>query len=70
MAGRDPAGIGFEPRLSLAQVPEREWAQFAAGWRELGATHLCVNTMGLGLASPDDHVAALRAAFPLLASAR
>jgi probable F420-dependent oxidoreductase len=66
-AGRDAAQIGFEPRLSLAQVPEREWTEFAAGWRDLGATHLCVNTMGLGLVSPDDHVAALRHAFPILA---
>jgi probable F420-dependent oxidoreductase len=66
-AGRDPAQIGFEPRLSLAQVPEREWAEFATGWRELGATHLCVNTMGFGLASPDDHVAALRHALSILA---
>jgi len=66
-AGRDPAQIGFEPRLSLAQVPEAEWADFAGGWQELGATHLCVNTMGLGLDSPDDHVAALRRALTILA---
>jgi probable F420-dependent oxidoreductase len=65
-AGRDPGQIGFEPRLSLAQVPEDEWAGFAGGWRALGATHLCVNTMGLGLASPDDHVAALRHALTIL----
>jgi probable F420-dependent oxidoreductase len=66
-AGRDPAEIGFEPRLSLAQVPDRERADFAAGWRELGATHLCVSTMGLGLESADDHVAALRDAMDVLA---
>ena len=66
-AGRDPAQIGFEPRLSLAQVPEAEWADFAAGWQELGATHLCVNTMGLGLASPDDHITALRRSMTILA---
>jgi probable F420-dependent oxidoreductase len=66
-AGRDPAEIGFEPRLSLAQVPDRERADFVAGWRELGATHLCVSTMGLGLESADDHVAALRDAMDVLA---
>jgi probable F420-dependent oxidoreductase len=66
-AGRDPAEIGFEPRLSLAQVPEGERADFAAGWRELGATHLCVATMGLGLETADDHIAALRDAMNLLA---
>jgi probable F420-dependent oxidoreductase len=65
-AGRAPEAIGFEPRLSLAGVPEGERADFAAGWRELGATHLCINTMGLGLATPDDHVAALRDAYRTL----
>ncbi len=59
-AGRAPQEIGFEPRLGLRQVGESGWADFAAGWRELGATHLCVNTMGLGLATAGDHVAALR----------
>jgi probable F420-dependent oxidoreductase len=58
-AGRDPQDIGFEPRLSLGQVHEDGWADFAADWRELGATHICVNTMGLGFTTADDHVAAL-----------
>ncbi|ADB29841.1 Luciferase-like monooxygenase [Kribbella flavida DSM 17836] len=65
-AGRDPSEIGFEARLSLGQVPEREWAGFAGSWRELGATHLCVNTMGLGLKSPADHAAVLRDVLPAL----
>jgi probable F420-dependent oxidoreductase len=58
-AGRDPATIGFEPQLTLARVPEAEWGSYVEGWRELGATHLCVNTMGHGLATLDDHVKAL-----------
>jgi hypothetical protein len=40
-------------------VPESGRADFVAGWRALGATHLCVNTMGLGLHTGDEHVAAL-----------
>lgn len=59
-AGRDPAQIGLEPQLSLARVPEAEWEQYAEGWRQLGATHLCVNTMGAGLGSLEEHVATLR----------
>ncbi|MFF4505951.1 LLM class F420-dependent oxidoreductase [Streptomyces sp. NPDC001401] len=59
-AGRDPAGIGFEARLKLAEVPEAKWPDFVAGWRDLGATHLCVSTMGLGLATVDGHIAMLR----------
>jgi probable F420-dependent oxidoreductase len=66
-AGRDPSQIGFEPRLVLADVPESRRADFAADWQALGATHLCVSTMGLGLASADDHVAALRDALTIVA---
>jgi probable F420-dependent oxidoreductase len=59
-AGRDPAQIGLEPQLSVARLPEAEWESFVGGWRELGATHLCVNTMGAGLSGLDAHVATLR----------
>ncbi|MEV6283205.1 LLM class F420-dependent oxidoreductase [Kribbella sp. NPDC051770] len=65
-AGRDPAEIGIEARLTLGRVPESEWPAFAAGWRELGATHLDVNTMGMGLTSPGDHAAVLRDVLPTL----
>ncbi|NEA34890.1 LLM class F420-dependent oxidoreductase [Streptomyces sp. SID13031] len=65
-AGRDPADIGFEARLSLGKVPEKEWPDFIEGWRELGATHLCVNTMNMGLAKPEDHAVVLRDVLPLL----
>lgn len=59
-AGRDPATIGLEPQLSVGRLPEGEWAGFVEGWRQLGATHLCINTMGAGLHSLDEHIAMLR----------
>jgi probable F420-dependent oxidoreductase len=59
-AGRDPAAIGLEPQLSIGRVPEAEWEAYVAGWRELGATHFCVNTMGAGLGPIANHIAALR----------
>jgi probable F420-dependent oxidoreductase len=59
-ASRPANAVGIEARLSIGQVPEAEWARFAESWRELGATHLCVNTMGAGLRSPQDHIDALR----------
>ncbi|WP_328333154.1 LLM class F420-dependent oxidoreductase [Kribbella sp. NBC_00382] len=65
-AGRDPAEIGFEARLSLGAVPEKEWPDFVEGWRELGATHLGVNTMNMGLGKPEEHAAVLRDVLPLL----
>ncbi len=58
--GRSPAAIGLEPQLSIGRLPRAEWAGFVAGWRDLGATHLCINTMGAGLGSLDAHIAALR----------
>jgi hypothetical protein len=47
-------------------VPEKEWPDFVEGWRELGATHLCVNTMNMGLGKPEEHAAVLRDVLPLL----
>ena len=59
-AGRAADAVGVEARLSIGQVPEAEWARYAEGWRGLGATHLCVNTMGAGLRSPQEHIDALQ----------
>jgi probable F420-dependent oxidoreductase len=58
-AGRSPDDIGIEARLSLGTEPRAGWAGFLAGWRDLGATHLCVNTMGAGHTDVDQHLAAL-----------
>jgi probable F420-dependent oxidoreductase len=68
-AGRDPGAIGIEPRLTLAEVPENDWPAFVEGWRNLGATHLAVNTMSLGLKRPEDHAALLRDVLPVLRGA-
>ena len=39
--------MGIEARLGLGQIrDEAGWEAFARGWRELGATHLDLNTMG------------------------
>jgi len=59
-AGRDPAAFGIEGRVALAQVPPQEREKEMAAWRAMrGITHLCVNTMGLGLPSPEEHVRTL-----------
>lgn len=55
-AGRPRDAVGIEPLLSTRAVTEPEWADFVARWRELGATHLCVNTMGLGFSSVQQHL--------------
>ena len=59
-AGRDPAAFGIEARMALAKVPADERAKEIAAWRAMrGITHLCVNTMGLGLPGPEEHVRTL-----------
>jgi probable F420-dependent oxidoreductase len=65
-AGRDPAAIGIEGRVSLGATSPEETAEQAAAWREAGATHLSVNTMGAGFATVADHLVALGAASETL----
>jgi probable F420-dependent oxidoreductase len=59
-AGRQPADVGVEGRLSIAQTPERDWAPTVRAWHDAGAGYLCVNTMRAGLASPQAHIDAIR----------
>ena len=59
-AGRDKASVGIEARLSVGQVAEDGWVGYAEAWRDLGATHLTINTMNAGLATPQDHIRALQ----------
>jgi probable F420-dependent oxidoreductase len=68
-AGRQPGDVGIEPRLTLASVPPADWAGYAVRWRDLGATHLTISTMGAGHATVSDHLSALRAAMSGLAAA-
>lgn len=69
-AGRDPNAIGLEPQLNVGRGTPDEWRAFVAGWRTLGATHLCLSTMGNGFATPQEHLSALtRAAKELGVSA-
>jgi probable F420-dependent oxidoreductase len=55
-AGRKPGDVGIEGRISLFNTPEDAWADAITGWRDLGATHLTVNTMNVNLPSPQAHI--------------
>jgi probable F420-dependent oxidoreductase len=59
-AGRDPDSVGIEPRVNIGERGPDEWVRETEEWRELGATHISVNTMNAGLRSPDEHIAAIR----------
>ena len=58
-AGRDPADVGLDGRVSLADGVE-EAVRLTAVWQEMGATHVEFNTMNAGLGSVDEHIAAIR----------
>ena len=59
-AGRDPAAFGIEARMALATTPVEQRAKDIATWRAMrGISHLCVNTMGIGLPGPEEHVRTL-----------
>jgi probable F420-dependent oxidoreductase len=57
-AGRDPATIGMEGRVSWTGDPD-ELVDGLRSWGDAGASHVSINTMGAGLNSVDDHLAAL-----------
>jgi probable F420-dependent oxidoreductase len=54
-AGRDPADLGMEGRVSWTGDLDHLVEQVEA-WRAAGATHLSINTMGAGLAGPGAHL--------------
>jgi len=59
-AGRDPDALGMQGQVRSAIDPDGAAAELAA-WGKAGATHVAVSTMGHGLATVDDHLAALEA---------
>ena len=68
-AGRDPRDVGIEATVSLTEdlhpqaaprmrTPD-QWRHDVHSWRELGATHVTVNSMGAGLSSAQAHIEAI-----------
>jgi probable F420-dependent oxidoreductase len=57
-AGRDPAQIGMEGRVNFTGEVAKALAH-AEVWREAGATHVSINTMGAGLDTVDRHLEVL-----------
>ena len=66
IAGADLKELGalaYAPREMVEQAigagHPADWARRAAEWRQLGVTHLSINTMKAGLASPQQHIDAV-----------
>jgi probable F420-dependent oxidoreductase len=68
-AGRDPSTLGMEGRIVWRGSPDKIVAH-AASWRDAGATHLSVNTMGAGLGGVDGHLDALEQSAEALGIAK
>ena len=54
--GRDIGDIGIESWVTLKDLSDSDVQNEIDGWRNLGATHLSVNTMNNGLKFPDEHI--------------
>jgi probable F420-dependent oxidoreductase len=57
--GRDPSAIEFEGRVTYTPDDPELMARHAEKWRDAGASHISINTMGTGLQSVDDHINAI-----------
>ncbi len=60
-AERNPREFGLDVRVNLRTTPQAEWKSEARRMQKLGATHLCLNTMGAGFTSLAQHLDAIRA---------
>jgi probable F420-dependent oxidoreductase len=60
-AGRDPSALGMEGRVTWGPDGAGDVVRQVTRWRDAGASHVSVNTMGTGLGSADGHLSALAA---------
>jgi probable F420-dependent oxidoreductase len=58
-AGRDVNSFGIDFRINLNKTPKEKWAEEISRLQELGVTHICVNTMGMGFQHVEQHLEAL-----------
>ena len=65
-SGRAPDAIGMEGRISHGPGSTDELVKHAQRWRDAGASHVSVNTMGSGRRSLEAHLDALTAAAAAL----
>ncbi len=67
-AGRDPSSVALEGGVRYGDGDADRMRREYDTWRRLGASYVCVTTMGAGFQSPQQHVDALRKAMQALSS--
>jgi probable F420-dependent oxidoreductase len=65
-AGREPSTIGMDARIKQGPGGPADLLRDAQLWRDAGATHLSVDTMGSGLPGLDAHLEALATTAAIL----
>ena len=65
-AGRDPARLGMEGRVSWTDEGVDKLVDHIDRWRAAGATHVSINTMNAGLGAVEGHLTALTEAADAL----
>ena len=61
-AGRNPGAIGMEAGVAVVGPRAPEWRDRVRGWRDMGLTHLCLRTLGGGLAA-GEHLGKMQEAY-------
>ena len=62
--GRSIADIGIEVRYQAKPGRKDRWIEWLSDWNNAGATHACVNTMGNGFTSMNQHIHLLETLSP------
>ncbi len=65
VSGRDPADIGTEAGVAVVGPRQAEWETRVGNWYRTGLTHLCLRTLGGGLAV-GEHIPTMRKAVARL----
>ncbi|MGI8791667.1 MAG: LLM class F420-dependent oxidoreductase [Acidimicrobiales bacterium] len=58
-AGRDPGALGMEGRVNWNEGDVDRFVDHVGRWRDAGASHVSVNTMGAGLSGAKAHIQAV-----------
>ena len=67
-AGRETSAVGIEARVNASDGNIEEQARLTKEWRDLGATHISINTMNTGFTALSEHIQAIQNYIKAVAS--